>query len=260
MFNVFKGTLLALMREKAIFIWSLAFPIILSTMFVFMFSNLDASGAFSPIRAAVVADARYGNAPAFSAMIEALSEPGESQMLDVTYVASEEEAARLMRDTAVGESSYNGGRNAGVVGYFAVNAEGEPSVHVRGGTVPDSADNVNQSILKAIADNYVRGRSLVEDVAREDPAALASRLGVGEKLWKATLRGWYIPEKVLVFKLALLLGMRGEDITALMRACECSYNFEDARDVVVKYLFDYRIFNEEMIGRAFDEYHVRRIL
>ena len=65
---------------------------------------------------------------------------------------------------------------------------------------------------------------------------------------------------MLVFKLALLLGMRGEDITALMRACECSYNFEDARDVVVKYLFDYRIFNEEMIGRAFDEYHIRRIL
>ena len=106
------------------------------------------------------------------------------------------------------------------------------------------------------------GHKVKEIVAKygEDPAALASRLGVGEKLWKATLRGWYIPEKVLVFKLALLLGMRGEDITALMRACECSYNFEDARDVVVKYLFDYRIFNEEMIGRAFDEYHIRRIL
>ena len=106
------------------------------------------------------------------------------------------------------------------------------------------------------------GHKVKEIVAKygEDPAALASRLGIDEKLWKATLRGWYIPEKVLVFKLALLLGMRGEDITALMRACECSYNFEDARDVVVKYLFDYRIFNEEMIGRAFDEYHIRRIL
>ena len=41
MFNVFKGALLALVREKSVFIWSLAFPLILSTMFVFMFANLE---------------------------------------------------------------------------------------------------------------------------------------------------------------------------------------------------------------------------
>ena len=45
MFNVFKGALLALVREKSVFIWSLAFPLILSTMFVFMFANLDEAGA-----------------------------------------------------------------------------------------------------------------------------------------------------------------------------------------------------------------------
>lgn len=44
MFNVFKGALLALVREKSVFIWSLAFPLILSTMFVFMFANLDEAG------------------------------------------------------------------------------------------------------------------------------------------------------------------------------------------------------------------------
>lgn len=94
----------------------------------------------------------------------------------------------------------------------------------------------------------------------EEPEELAERLGLDKKVWHATLRGYYIPEKVLVFKLALLLGMRGEDITELMHACGCFYNFEDARDVVVKYLFDYRIFNLDMINAAFDEYHIRRIL
>ena len=49
MFNVFKGALLALVREKSVFIWSLAFPLILSTMFVFMFANLDEAGQFEPI-------------------------------------------------------------------------------------------------------------------------------------------------------------------------------------------------------------------
>ena len=34
----------------------------------------------------------------------------------------------------------------------------------------------------------------------------------------------------------------------------------DARDVVVRYLVDYRIYNRDMIGKAFDEYRIRRIL
>ena len=34
MFNVFKGALLALVREKSVFIWSLAFPLILSLIHI----------------------------------------------------------------------------------------------------------------------------------------------------------------------------------------------------------------------------------
>ena len=94
----------------------------------------------------------------------------------------------------------------------------------------------------------------------EDPAAMAQMLGVSEEIWKNVLRGYYIPEKVLLFKLALLLGMSQEDHLALMEACDAYYNFEDARDVVVRYLIDYRVFNRDMIDRAFDEFHIRRIL
>ena len=65
MFNVFKGALLALVREKSVFIWSLAFPLILSTMFVFMFANLDEAGQFEPIPTVVVADENYDAAPGF---------------------------------------------------------------------------------------------------------------------------------------------------------------------------------------------------
>ena len=94
----------------------------------------------------------------------------------------------------------------------------------------------------------------------EDPSAMAERLGIGEKVWKNVLKGYYIPEKVLLFKLFLLLGMRQEDCNTLMKVCETYFNFEDARDVVVKYLLDYRVFNREMIDAAFDEFHLRRIL
>lgn len=94
----------------------------------------------------------------------------------------------------------------------------------------------------------------------EDAKALAPRLGLDEKLWADVLKSYYIPEKVLLFKLALLLGMRQDDFNALMQACGAYYNMEDARDVVVSYLIGYRVFNSEMIAAAFDEFRIRRIL
>lgn len=94
----------------------------------------------------------------------------------------------------------------------------------------------------------------------EEPETLWEKLGVAQKTWLKTLRGYYIPEKVLLFKVFLLLGVSLEESVALMKLCGTFYDFEDARDVVVRYLIDYRIFNREMIDAAFDEYHIRRIL
>lgn len=175
MFNVFKGALLALVREKSVFIWSLAFPLILSTMFVFMFANLDEAGQFEPIPTVVVADENYDAAPGFSEMIDTLAEPGADQMLDVARVATEQEARDLMS-----------GNVAAGAGYFniSVDSDGMPTVHVKAGVTPDSLDSAYQSILKTIGDGYVRNATLIEDVAAENPAALADAAAV-EKLLDA---------------------------------------------------------------------------
>lgn len=94
----------------------------------------------------------------------------------------------------------------------------------------------------------------------ETPEALWEKVGVSQELWQKTLRGYYVPEKVLLFKIFLLLGVSLEDSLALMKLCGAYYNYEDARDVVVRYLIDYRVFNRDMIDRAFDEFHIRKIL
>lgn len=94
----------------------------------------------------------------------------------------------------------------------------------------------------------------------EAPESLWEKLGISQKLWEKTLRGFYVPEKVLLFKVFLLLGVGLEESIAIMKLCGAYYNFEDARDVVVRYLMDYRVFNRDMIDAAFDEYHIRRIL
>ena len=94
----------------------------------------------------------------------------------------------------------------------------------------------------------------------ETPEALWEKVGVSQELWQKTLRGYYVPEKVLLFKIFLLLGVSLEDSLALMKLCGADYNYEDARDVVVRYLIDYRVFNRDMIDRAFGEFHIRKIL
>ena len=109
MISVFKGTLLALARERSVFIWVLAFPLVLSTMFAFMFAHLDDAAQLKPVRVAVVADARYEDAPGFAEVIDALSEPGDGQLLDVARVESEDAAIELMRATDAGSSAPGGG-------------------------------------------------------------------------------------------------------------------------------------------------------
>ncbi len=180
MFNVFKGALLTLTREKSVFIWSLAFPLILSTMFVFMFANLDDAGQFEPIPTVVV-DENLDAAPGFSEMIDTLSEPGDDQMLDVVRVNTEQEARDLMSGNEAAGAGYFNVASDGAAGYFTVDADGEPTVHVKAGVTPDSLDSAYQSILKTIGDAYVRNAALIEDVAATNPAALADTAAL-EKL------------------------------------------------------------------------------
>ena len=88
---------------------------------------------------------------------------------------------------------------------------------------------------------------------------MAEKLGVSEEIWRNVLKSNYIPEKVLIYRLTLALGMSLDDNLELMEVCGVSYDFADARDVIVRYLVDYRIFNPEMIAAAFDEFRIRRL-
>lgn len=94
-------------------------------------------------------------------------------MLDVVHVGTEEEARAMLAAVPAKGDDYIGQASEGIVGYLTVDAHGTPAVHVKAGAAPDSVDSANQSILKAIADGYVRNAALIEDVAAANPAALA---------------------------------------------------------------------------------------
>lgn len=160
MFNVFKGALMVLTRKRELFIWSLAFPILLSTMFMLMFANLDDATAFDPVATAVVADAHYDEATAFSSVIDELGEEGDDQLLDIRTFATVDEARNAL---TAGE----------VIGIVSVEAGGTPKLAVS----PDSGglgvEQIGRTILDTVMNTYVRNADLLASLAADNPLALA---------------------------------------------------------------------------------------
>lgn len=160
MFNVFKGALTVLTRKRELFIWSLAFPILLSTMFMLMFANLDDATAFDPVATAVVADAHYDEATAFSSVIDELGEEGDDQLLDIRTFATVDEARNAL---TAGE----------VIGIVSVEADGTPKLAVS----PDSGglgvEQIGRTILDTVMNTYVRNADLLASLAADNPLALA---------------------------------------------------------------------------------------
>lgn len=160
MFNVFKGALMVLTRKRELFIWSLAFPILLSTMFMLMFANLDDATAFDPVATAVVADAHYDEATAFSSVIDELGEEGDDQLLDIRTFTTVDEARNAL---TAGE----------VIGIVSVEADGTPKLAVS----PDSGglgvEQIGRTILDTVMNTYVRNADLLASLAADNPLALA---------------------------------------------------------------------------------------
>ena len=169
MWNAFRGALAVLTRKTELAVWALIFPIILSTLFMFMFANLDESTAFEAVPTAVVADDAYRADEGFSTLVDELSQPGDDQLLDVREFATAEEA--------------RGALKAGdVVGVLSVDSEGMP--HLAVSPVSDgmgvSTMQVGRTILNTVADTYVRNADLLQGIAHDNPMALAD-LGLVER-------------------------------------------------------------------------------
>jgi len=147
--HLFSYRLKCLARDREVVFWTLIFPLILATMFYFGFDQLmGRQETFSPVRAAVVASDAYRQNIAFRQALGAISEPGEGQLIELTVTDDEREALRLLEDGAV----------AGVI------------------TVGDSVgltvgqSGIEQSILKAVLDEYSHRYATVTGILRESPA------------------------------------------------------------------------------------------
>lgn len=99
MWTTFKTTVRTLLLTPSTVVWTLIFPIVLATVFNFMFEPMRSTGSVEAVEVAVVVDDAWENSP-FSQVVDTLSEADEP-LLAVHPVATEQEARELIAEGSV---------------------------------------------------------------------------------------------------------------------------------------------------------------
>ncbi|MDR0627199.1 MAG: ABC transporter permease [Bifidobacteriaceae bacterium] len=155
--TAFSYALKTMARDKSTTLWSVAFPLVLMTLFYIAFGSLDESYRAEPVGIVVVDDAVYRLTPGLAATITGASE-GDEPWLEPSYVESTAEAERLVAD-------------GGFYGYVAADADGDVSYH-RDWRAYGQLDPGHE-IVSAILDGYLRHARLYAELSGgADPAAL----------------------------------------------------------------------------------------
>ncbi len=156
--NIFINRLKCTVRDKALVFWTLFFPLILATFFNMAFSNITKHEEFTSPDIAVVDNEQYQKDQYFKDFLiehssEAEASNGSVKLFNV-HVASLEKARKMLE-------------NGEVIGYITV---GTPI----GFTVKNSG--FNQTIVKAIFDEYSQTASIAGNIIKNDPASVQKGL------------------------------------------------------------------------------------
>lgn len=162
MSSVVKATVLSLARNPVVVVWTVAFPILLASLFMFMFSGMGEDATQDPVPVAVVSDASWGSSP-FLVVAQMLGRDGEA-LIDVIE-APDETSARIL--LASGK----------VDGVFVVDAQGglrltvAPAASVAHQRDGERSYEVSRSVLEVIATSYEQTRTLVGEAVSSDPCS-----------------------------------------------------------------------------------------
>ncbi len=134
-----------ILRSPMVLFWSISFPLILGTLFYFMFSSLNEASLFSRIPVGVVGEMEE---PYFMEMLKG-AETGEGKaMFEVTAYERESQAQKALKQDKI-------------EGYILIADEDFELV------VKDST--VSASIIKVFLDQYKQNRALIERAAAHNP-------------------------------------------------------------------------------------------
>ena len=212
MWTTFKATVRTLLLTPSAVVWTLIFPIVLATVFNFMFEPMRSTGSVEAVDVAVVADDAWEDSP-FSQVVDTLSEADEP-LLAVHPVATEQEARELIAEGSVagayivdaagneGNAEQSGSDELDAVdaagpadaagaasgsGTAAGSSDVSTSTSSAGstgapriilapagsGTGSDASYDVNRAILESVVTSYLQSEALIEELATHDPVALS---------------------------------------------------------------------------------------
>lgn len=150
----FSTRLRCLSRQKANLFWTMAFPLMLATLFYFAFgSMLAGNDDFQPVPVAVADNEAYRNADAFRAALESAS-TGNAPLLKLTVLSETDAAEQLLRNKVDGVITVKGGL---------------PRLTVR-------SSGISQSLLRTFLDEYLQMESVAKAVLATNPQAASEGL------------------------------------------------------------------------------------
>lgn len=152
--HLFYYRLKKIFRSKVEIFWMFLFPIILGTMFYFAFGNLyESTEIFNVIPVAYV-DETDTEQPYFDAFLDAVSAEGDNQLLVVSKT-TKEEAVTMLENKDV----------TGIIYHYPPEANAASSNL----SLSISENGIEQSILKAVLDQYLQTEATIQTMITEKP-------------------------------------------------------------------------------------------
>jgi len=93
----------------------------------------------------------------------------------------------------------------------------------------------------------------------ETVESAGEKLDIEPRFWKKIVKGKLYPEKNTVIALALVCGLKQNDVKNLFAVCGFSFAEDSVRDVVCEYLIKQGIVNEQMRDRCLAEYKITNL-
>lgn len=105
-------------------------------------------------------------------------------------------------------------------------------------------------------------KSVLGEVLKKHSATIeevGALLSIDQTTWKKICSGDYLPTKNLIFSIALTGRISYEDTSLMLAVCGMEFDYALEREVVLSYLLKQRVFNEDMVRVALEEYGVENL-
>ncbi len=84
-------------------------------------------------------------------------------------------------------------------------------------------------------------------------------LNIQPEVWKGIYKGTFVLTKNALYSLALTANFSGEEVDMLFDVCAFEWDFTQVKDVVMSYLLQNRVYNLELVQKAFAQYRIENM-